>query len=194
MFLSDRSIKEELKSGGIKIEPLGKGCIQPASVDLHLDNKVWVLRRHSISLVDIRKDYTKFGCDIAITDKEPFILHPQAFILASTLERIAIADHLVARLEGKSSLGRLGIVVHATAGFVDPGWDGHLTLEIANLSEVPVTLYAGMKISQVSFGKLTTPAEHPYGSSVLKSKYKAKSSRGPQPSLYHKNFNSNSPA
>ena len=188
MFLSDHSIKEELKSGGIKIEPLGKGCVQPASVDLHLDSKVWFMKPHATALVDVKQDTTHFGEEVKMTDK-PFILHPKLFILASTVERIAIADYLAARIEGKSSLGRLGLVVHSTAGFVDPGWDGHLTLEIANISEVPITLYAGMKISQISFSTLTTPADNPYGSAGAGSKYKDKSQRGPQPSLYHKNFN-----
>ena len=123
---------------------------------------------------------------IEIDDARPFILHPGEFVLGSTLERITLADDLVARLEGKSSLGRLGLLIHSTAGFIDPGWDGHVTLELSNVANLPITIYYGMKIGQVSFMQMTEPAAVPYGSTSLGSKYKGQ--RGPTPSRYYQNF------
>ena len=186
MVLSDRSIEEELKSGRIIVEPLGDGCIQPSSVDLHLDKKVSLFDTHTLGIIDIKQDHSQIMREEIIGDR-PFILQPREFILGSTSERIAIADDLVARIEGKSSLGRLGLIIHSTAGFVDAGWDGNLTLEIANISKLPITLYAGMRICQISFSKMTTSAKNPYGSSKVGSKYYGQ--RGVTPSRHHKSFN-----
>ena len=123
---------------------------------------------------------------VEVADGEPFILHPGEFVLGSTLERVALPDDLVARLEGKSSLGRLGLLIHSTAGYVDPGWDGYLTLELSNVANLPITIYPGMKIGQISFFQMTTAAEHPYGSEAKGSKYQGQ--RGPTPSRYYLNF------
>ena len=171
MVLSDRSIKEELAKGRIVIDPLGEGCIQPASVDVHLDRQVLAFRNSRRAYIDVRQDMTDLTEMIEIDDDQPFMLHPGEFVLASTLERIELPDDLVARLEGKSSLGRIGLLIHSTAGYVDPGWKGHLTLELSNVANLPVTLYYGMKIGQISYTRLSTPAENLYGSDALQSKY-----------------------
>ncbi len=171
MVLSDRSIKEELARGRIVIKPLGEGCIQPASVDVHLDRTLLVFRNSRRPYIDVREDVSDLTDMVEIEGDRPFILHPGEFVLASTLEHIEVPDDLVARLEGKSSLGRIGLLIHSTAGYVDPGWKGHLTLELSNVASLPVTLYYGMKIGQISFLRLTTPAENLYGSPALGSKY-----------------------
>jgi len=171
MVLSDRTIKEELAKGRIVIEPLGEGCIQPASVDVHLDRRLLVFRNSRRALIDVREDVSDLTEMMEIQDDTPFILHPGEFVLASTLENIELPDDLVARLEGKSSLGRIGLLIHSTAGYVDPGWKGHLTLELSNVANLPVTLYYGMKIGQMSYLRLSTPADNLYGSSALGSKY-----------------------
>ena len=171
MVLSDRTIKEELEKGRIVISPLGEGCIQPASVDVHLDRPLLVFRNSRRAYIDIREDTSDLTEMVEIEDDKPFILHPGEFVLASTLEHIELPDDLVARLEGKSSLGRIGLLIHSTAGYVDPGWKGHLTLELSNVANLPVTLYYGMKIGQVSYLRLSTPAETLYGSPALGSKY-----------------------
>ena len=145
--------------------------IQPASVDVHLDNKVLVFRNSRKPFIDIRQDTTDLTEMEQISEDNPFILHPGEFVLASTTEHIEIPDDIVARLEGKSSLGRIGLLIHSTAGYVDPGWKGHLTLELSNVANLPVTLYSGMKIGQISFLRLTSPAENLYGSKNLGSKY-----------------------
>lgn len=171
MVLSDRSIKEELARGRIVIKPLGEGCIQPASVDVHLDRTLLVFRNSRRPYIDVREDVSDLTDMVEIEGDRPFILHPGEFVLASTLEHIEVPEDLVARLEGKSSLGRIGLLIHSTAGYVDPGWKGHLTLELSNVASLPVTLYYGMKIGQISFLRLTTPAENLYGSPALGSKY-----------------------
>ncbi|MBI4339587.1 MAG: dCTP deaminase [Chloroflexi bacterium] len=171
MVLSDRSIRDEILRGRIIIEPLGEGCIQPASVDVHLDRKLLVFRNSRRPYIDIREDMEGLTEVEVIPESQPFILHPGEFILGSTLEDIGIPDDLVARLEGKSSLGRLGLLIHSTAGYVDPGWRGHLTLELSNVARLPITLYYGMKIGQISFLRLSTAAERLYGSPGLGSKY-----------------------
>jgi len=187
MVLSDRSISEAIDEGRIIIDPLGKDCIQPSSVDLHIDQFFRVFRNHSHPIIDVKQPQEDLTELIDVGFEKPMILHPGEFMLGSTLERVAIPDDLVARLEGKSSLGRLGLVIHSTAGFIDAGWDGHITLELANLANLPITLYAGMKIGQISFFQMTTPAERPYGTSSLGSKYRGQ--RGPTPSRYYENFN-----
>ena len=171
MVLSDRTIKEELAEGRIVISPLDPADIQPASVDLRLDRKLLVFSNFRMPHIDVRKGLEDLTEEVEIGDDAPFILHPGEFVLGSTLEHIELPDDLVARLEGKSSLGRIGLVIHSTAGFVDPGWKGHLTLELSNLARLPITLYYGMKIGQISYLRLTTPAERLYGSEGLGSKY-----------------------
>ena len=186
MILSDRTIREELSSGRITIEPLGEGALQPSSVDLHVDRYFRVFRNHTTRVIDVKEDQSDLTELVEVAEGDAFILHPGEFALGSTSERVAVPDDLVARLEGKSSLGRLGLLIHSTAGFVDAGWDGHLTLELSNVANLPITIYPGMKIGQISFLRMTTPAEHPYGTSALGSKYRGQ--RGPTPSRYFENF------
>ena len=174
--LSDRSIKEELDAGRIVVDPLGEGCIQPASVDVHLDRLLLVFRNSRRPFIDIREDMSDLTDIVEIENDEAFMLHPGEFVLGSTLEHIELPEDLVARLEGKSSLGRLGLLIHSTAGYVDPGWKGHLTLELSNVNNLPVTLHYGMRIGQISFLRLTTAAENLYGSAVLGSKYQGQAS------------------
>lgn len=171
MILSDRSIREEIATGRIVIQPLDERCIQPASVDVRLDRAFRVFRNSRRPYIDVRQPLDDLTELVVVGDNEPFILHPGEFVLASTLELLTLPDDIVARIEGKSSLGRLGLIVHATAGYVDPGWTGRLTLELSNVANLPITLYPGMRIGQLSFERLTTPAEHPYGSAKLGSKY-----------------------
>ena len=186
MILSDRSIREALEAGRIVIEPLGEGCIQPSSVDLHVDRLFRVFRNHTMGHIDVRQDLEELTELVEVGEDDVFILHPGEFVLGATAERVAVPDDLVGRLEGKSSLGRLGLLIHSTAGFIDAGWDGHLTLELSNVANLPITLYPGMKIGQISFLQMTTAADQPYGSGALGSKYKGQ--RGPTPSRYFENF------
>ncbi|HET9691949.1 MAG TPA: dCTP deaminase [Acidimicrobiales bacterium] len=186
MILSDRTIREQLAAGRIAIEPLDPADIQPSSVDLRLDRAFRVFRNHTARVIDVREPQDTLTELVEIGDDDTFVLHPGEFVLGSTAERVRLPDDLVARLEGKSSLGRLGLLIHSTAGFVDPGWDGYLTLELSNVANLPITLYPGMKIGQISFLQMTTPAEHPYGSGEVGSKYQGQ--RGPTASRYHENF------
>jgi dCTP deaminase len=186
MVLSDRQIREQLESGGIVIDPLGEGCIQPSSVDLHTDRLFRVFRNDTTPFIDpkaAQEDLTEL---VEVEDGAAFILHPGEFVLASTFERVRIAPDLAARLEGKSSLGRLGLLTHSTAGFLDPGFEGHVTLELSNVANLPITLYPGMRIGQIAVFQLTTPAEQPYGTPGIGSKYQ--NQRGPTPSKYWENF------
>ena len=186
MVLSDHTIKEELANGRIVIEPLGEGCIQPASVDVHLDDQLLVFRNSRRAYIDVREEQSDLTEMVEIEEDTPFMLHPGEFVLASTREHIEIPDDLVARLEGKSSLGRIGLLIHSTAGYVDPGWKGHLTLELSNVANLPVTLYYGMKIGQLSYLRLSTPVDHLYGSKELGSKYQGQSA--PTASRMHRDF------
>ncbi|MGI9622765.1 MAG: dCTP deaminase [Acidimicrobiales bacterium] len=186
MILSDRTLREELAAGRIVIEPMGDNAIQPSSVDLRIDRHFRVFRNHTLGLIDVRQNLEELTELVEIRGDDPFILHPGEFVLGSTLERVCVPTDLVARLEGKSSLGRLGLLIHSTAGFVDAGWDGQLTLELSNVANLPITLYAGMKIGQISFQEMTTPAENPYGSKMVGSKYQ--NQVGPRPSRYWENF------
>ncbi len=186
MILSDRTIREELEAGRIEIDPLGDGCVQPSSVDLHVDRYFRVFRNHSARVIDVRENQEGLTDLVEIGAGEAFVLHPGEFVLGSTAERVRLPDDLVARLEGKSSLGRLGLLIHSTAGFVDAGWDGHLTLELSNVATLPITIYPGMKIGQISFLRMTTAADTPYGSATVGSKYQGQ--RGPTPSRYYENF------
>ena len=186
MILSDQTIREELANGRIGIDPLGEGCIQPSSVDLHVDRYFRVFRNHNLRAIDVKEDQEELTELVVIAEDDVLMLHPGEFVLGSTVERVRLPNDLVGRLEGKSSLGRLGLLIHSTAGFVDAGWDGHLTLELSNVANLPITLYPGMKIGQISFLKMTTPAAIPYGSAGLGSKYQHQ--RGPTPSRYFENF------
>jgi dCTP deaminase len=185
VVLSDRTIQRLLDEGRIEIDPYDASLLQPSSVDVRIDRLFRVFRNNRASFIDVKKeqDLTEL---VEIDEREPFILHPGEFVLGSTLERVRLPDDLVARLEGKSSLGRLGLLIHSTAGFVDPGFDGHVTLELSNVANLPITLYYGMKIGQVSFMQLSEPAAAPYGSGALGSKYQGQ--RGPTPSRYWQNF------
>ncbi|HUZ19268.1 MAG TPA: dCTP deaminase [Acidimicrobiales bacterium] len=186
MILSDRTIREQLEAGRIVIDPIGEGCIQPSSVDLHVDRYFRVFRNHTQRVIDVKENQEELSELVEVVGEEALILHPGEFVLGATAERVALPDDLVGRLEGKSSLGRLGLLIHSTAGFVDPGFDGFLTLELSNVANLPITVYPGMKIGQISFLRMTTAADHPYGSAALGSKYQHQ--RGPTPSRYFENF------
>jgi dCTP deaminase len=185
MVLADRTIQRLLDEGRIEIEPYEASLLQPSSVDVRVDRLFRVFRNNRAPYIDVKaeQDLTEL---VEIEGADPFILHPGEFVLGSTLERIRLPDDLVARLEGKSSLGRLGLLIHSTAGFIDPGWDGHVTLELSNVANLPITIYYGMKIGQVSFMELSEPAAAPYGAGALGSKYQGQ--RGPTPSRYWQNF------
>ena len=186
MVLSDHTIKEALAEGRIVIDPVDQADIQPASVDLHLDRKIMVFGNHQQPFIDVKESLETLSELVHIPEDKPFILHPGDFVLGSTVEHIELPDDLVARLEGKSSLGRIGLVIHSTAGFVDPGWKGNLTLELSNRARLPITLYFGMKIGQISFLTLTTPADRLYGSESLGSKYQGQTE--PTASRFHHDF------
>jgi dCTP deaminase len=186
MILSDRTIQEALDAGHIVIEPLGANAIQPSSVDLRIDRWFRVFRNHTLGYIDVKQPMEDLTELVEIPEDGVFILHPGEFVLGTTLERVVVPVELVARLEGKSSLGRLGLLIHSTAGFVDAGWDGQLTLELSNVANLPITLYPGMKIGQISFIRMTTAAANPYGSGPLGSKYQHQV--GPRPSRYWENF------
>ncbi len=181
MVLSDRDIRAAIEAGRIGIEPFDPRCLQPASVDVRLDDQFRVFRSTRHAYIDLAKDLDDITELVRVTDG-PFILHPGEFVLGSTLERIRLADDIVSRVEGKSSLGRLGLLIHSTAGFIDPAWDGHITLELSNVNTIPITLYPRMRIGQLSFFELSSPAERPYGSPDLGSSYQGQS--GPTPSRY----------
>ena len=186
MILSDRSIREAIAAKRIIIDPFDEACLQPSSIDVKVSNLFRVFRNHTTAIIDVKKDLTDLTELVEMKGDEPFVLHPGEFVLGSTLERVAIANDLVARVEGKSSLGRLGLLIHSTAGFIDAGFDGHITLELSNVANLPITIYPGMKIGQVSFMTMTTPADKPYGSGARGSKYQGQ--RGPTPSRYFENF------
>ena len=186
MVLSDRTIRAEIDAGRIAFDPYDPSLIQPSSVDVRVDRFFRVFHNNRYPYIDVREEQEDLTELVEIDDGTPFILHPGEFVLGSTLERIRLPDDLVARLEGKSSLGRLGLLIHSTAGFIDPGWDGHVTLELSNVANLPVTIYPDMKIGQISFVQLTEPAATPYGTGTIGSKYQGQ--RGPTPSKYWQNF------
>jgi dCTP deaminase len=186
VVLSDRDIRAEIAAGRIVIDPFTPDAIQPSSVDLHLDRRFRVFRNSRYPYIDVRADQPELTELVEIGGDDPFILHPGEFVLGSTLERVELPNDLVARLEGKSSLGRLGLLIHSTAGYVDPGWEGNLTLELSNVANLPITLYDGMKIGQISFQRLSSPAEVGYGDARIGSKYRGQ--RDPTASLYHRDF------
>jgi dCTP deaminase len=186
MVLSDRTIREEVAAGRIVIDPFEDALVQPCSVDVRVGSAFRVFRNSRHAFIDVREPMHDLTELVTVADGEPFILHPGEFVLGVVLERVTVPDDLVAKLDGKSSLGRLGLVVHQTAGVVDAGFDGHITLELASMASLPITVYAGMPIAQLTFMSLTTPAQRPYGSSGLESKYQGQAE--PTPSRYYLNF------
>ena len=171
MVLSDGDIRKAIQEGRILIDPYDDAAVQPASIDLRLGRQLRVFQSHRVQVIDVRQELPHLTDVVEIDELNPFVLHPSEFALAMTMEEVRLPNDIVGRLDGKSSLGRLGLVVHSTAGFVDPGWQGRLTLELSNLANLPIALYSGMKISQLSFVRLSSPAERPYGSKGLGSKY-----------------------
>jgi dCTP deaminase len=171
MVLSDRDIKAELEAGRIVITPLDLKDVQPASVDVRLGNNFRIFRNSSHTVIDPTVSQPGLTEEIVVPEGEAFILHPGQFALGTTLERIGIPDDILGKLEGKSTLGRLGLMIHSTAGYVDPGWDGELTLELSNVATLPIMLRPGMRIGQMSFERMSSPVERPYGSAELGSHY-----------------------
>jgi dCTP deaminase len=186
MILSDRDLRALLESKRLVVEPLGPNAVQPSSIDLRVGRHFRVFVNNLYPYINVREPMEDLTQLVETAETDPFILHPGEFVLGTTLERVEIPDDIVGRLEGKSSLGRLGLLIHSTAGFVDPGFRGHLTLELSNVANLPITIYPGMKIGQISLFKMTSPAENPYGSGKLKSKYIDQV--GPTPSRYWENF------
>ena len=186
MLLSDRDIKAEISSGRVKVEPFTEAMVQPSSVDVRLDRFFRVFENHKYSVIDPSIEQPDLTREVAVAADEFFILHPGEFVLASTYEVITLPDDIAGRLEGKSSLGRLGLLTHSTAGFIDPGFSGHVTLELSNVATLPIKLWPGMKIGQLALFRLSSPAEHPYGSAVYGSRYQGQ--RGPTPSKAYLNF------
>ncbi|MEI6040733.1 MAG: dCTP deaminase [Actinomycetes bacterium] len=186
MLLSDRDIKAEIAAGRVKVEPFDGQMIQPSSVDVRLDRFFRVFENHKYSVIDPSIEQSELTREVAVENDEEFILHPGEFVLASTYEVITLPDDIAGRLEGKSSLGRLGLLTHSTAGFIDPGFSGHITLELSNVANLPVKLFPGMKIGQLCLIKLSSPAENPYGSALYGSRYQGQ--RGPTASKSWLNF------
>ena len=186
MLLSDRDIRIEIAANRVGVEPFDEAMIQPSSVDVRLDKFFRVFENHKYSVIDPSTEQAELTREVIAEGDEPFILHPGEFVLASTYEIITLPDDIAGRLEGKSSLGRLGLLTHSTAGFIDPGFSGHITLELSNVANLPVKLFPGMKIGQLCLIKLSSPAEHPYGSEKYGSRYQGQ--RGPTASRSFKNF------
>ena len=186
MLLSDRDIRAEIAAGRVGCEPFTESMIQPSSVDVRLDKFFRVFENHKYSVIDPSMEQPDLTREVIAEGDEPFILHPGEFVLASTYEVITLPDDIAGRLEGKSSLGRLGLLTHSTAGFIDPGFSGHITLELSNVANLPVKLFPGMKIGQLCLIKLSSPAEHPYGSEKYGSRYQGQ--RGPTASRSFLNF------
>ena len=186
MLLSDRDIRAEIESGRVKLDPYDPALIQPSSIDVRMDRFFRVFENHRYPHIDPAVEQPDLTRLIETDDDEPFVLHPGEFVLGQTLERVSLPDDLVARLEGKSSLGRLGLVIHSTAGFVDPGFEGNLTLELSNLANLPITIYHGMPIGQISFMRMDGPVEHAYGAREAGSKYQGQAE--PTASRFYLNF------
>jgi dCTP deaminase len=187
MILSDRSIKEEVAKGRIVITPYHPECVQPSSVDVHLSSKFLIFNSVQHSVINLKEKQEDLMKMVEVKEGEAFILHPGEFVLGSTVESVKMPLDIAGRIEGKSSLGRLGLLIHSTAGYIDAGWEGSLTLELSNVSPLPITLYPNMKIGQISFQKMTTTVENPYGSKKLGSKYQGQ--EGPKESKFYQNFN-----
>lgn len=186
MLLSDRDIRDQLEAGRITLDPWDAEMLQPASVDVRLDRFFRLFDNHKYPSIDPAIDQPELTRLIEVAADEAFVLHPGEFVLASTYEVITLPDDIAARLEGKSSLGRLGLVTHSTAGFIDPGFSGHVTLELSNLATLPIKLWPGMKVGQFCFFKLSSPAEHPYGSGAYGNRYQGQ--RGPTASRSFQGF------
>ncbi len=186
MVLSDRTIRAEIAAGRIVIDPLDPSLVQPSSVDVRVDRRFRVFHNARYPYIDVRRPMEDLTELVEVSGDEPFILHPGEFVLGQTLERITLPTDLVARLEGKSSLGRLGLLIHSTAGFVDAGFSGTLTLELSNVANLPITIYYGMPIGQVSFMRMDGPVDNPYGSGEARSKYQGQAE--PTPSRFWLNF------
>lgn len=186
MLLSDRDIKAELEAGRVGLDPYDPTMIQPSSIDMRLDRYFRLFDNHKYPFIDPAEDQPELTHLVETENDQPFILHPGEFALASTFERVTLPDDVAARLEGKSSLGRLGLLTHSTAGFIDPGFTGHVTLELSNVATLPIKLWPGMKIGQLCFFRLSSPAERPYGSSEYSSRYQGQ--RGPTASRSFQNF------
>jgi dCTP deaminase len=186
VLLSDRDIRLEIDAGRIGLDPWEPGMVQPSSVDVRLDRSFRLFDNHKYPFIDPAEDQPELTRLISVDPGEPFILHPGEFALGSTFERISLPDDIAARLEGKSSLGRLGLLTHSTAGFIDPGFTGHVTLELSNVATLPIKLWPGMKIGQVCYFRLTSPAENPYGSGTYGNRYQGQ--RGPTASRSFQNF------
>jgi len=187
--LADRDIRSALEAGRIRIDPFDEACLQPSSVDLHLDREFRVFHNNRYAFIDPREEQSDLTEVTTIADDDPFILHPGEFVLGQTLEWVELPDDVVARLEGKSSLGRLGLLIHSTAGYVDPGWQGTLTLELSNVASLPIALYFGMRIGQISFFEMSGAVERPYGSEGLGSRYQGQST--PTASGSYRDFEAN---
>ncbi len=181
MVLSDRTIREEIASGRLVIDPFDDALVQPSSVDLRVANEFRVFRNNRQAFIDPREPEGDLTELVTVADDEPFVLHPGEFVLGSTLERVGIPGDLVARLEGKSSLGRLGLLIHSTAGYIDPGFEGNITLEFSNVASLPVLIRPGMRIGQISFLQMTTPVDKPYSGKYL-------GQQGPTASRAHQDF------
>ena len=186
MLLSDRDIKAEISVGRVQVEPYDEVMIQPSSIDVRLDRWFRVFENHKYPHIDPSVEQEDLTRLLETEGDEPFILHPGEFVLGSTYEVVTLPDDVAGRLEGKSSLGRLGLLTHSTAGFIDPGFSGHVTLELSNVATLPITLYPGMKIGQLCLFRLSSPAEYPYGSEKYGSRYQGQ--RGPTPSRSFANF------
>ena len=186
MLLSDRDIKAEISVGRVQVEPYDEAMIQPSSIDVRLDRWFRVFENHKYPHIDPSIEQEDLTRLVETEGDEPFILHPGEFVLGSTYEVVTLPDDVAGRLEGKSSLGRLGLLTHSTAGFIDPGFSGHVTLELSNVATLPITLYPGMKIGQLCLFRLSSPAEYPYGSEKYGSRYQGQ--RGPTPSRSFANF------
>jgi dCTP deaminase len=186
VVLSDRTIKEEIAAGRLVFDPYDESLVQPSSVDMRVDRSFRVFNNSRYPYIDVREPMENLTELVTVEDEAPFVLHPGEFVLGQTLERVRLPDDLVARLEGKSSLGRLGLVIHSTAGFVDPGFEGNLTLELSNLATLPITIYHGMPIGQISFMRMDAPVEHAYGASEAGSKYQGQTE--PTASRFYLNF------
>jgi dCTP deaminase len=186
VVLSDRTIRAEIDAGRIAIDPYDASLVQPSSVDVRVDRRFRVFRNSRYPFIDVRSAMDELTEPVEVTGGEAFILHPGEFVLGQTLERVTLPDDLVARLEGKSSLGRLGLLIHSTAGFVDPGFSGNLTLELSNVANLPITIYEGMPIGQISFMRMDGPVDRPYGSEAMQSKYQGQGE--PTPSRFYENF------
>lgn len=186
VLLSDRDIRAELETGRVKLDPYLPEMIQPSSIDVRLDRFFRLFDNHKYAVIDPAQEQPDLTRLVEVAANEPFVLHPGEFVLGSTYEQVSLPEDIAARLEGKSSLGRLGLLTHSTAGFIDPGFSGHVTLELSNMATLPIKLWPGSKVGQLCFFRLSSPAEHPYGTGDHQNRYQGQ--RGPTASRSHLNF------